>query len=215
MKTWTSRRRLLTALAGKIPDRVPINTYELAGRDSTDWYNQQPSYRGLMEYIRAHTDCITNWNPRPATNRYTCEERFLCSDFPVAIDSRTERAGQFDPARGPARPWLGGIVRFAALDAARARGREVLTDDPDLGDSAVEPEAFDRLSAAQDGARLPVGSVRRRSEVELFDGEIEIHHPGRKHLAKHAPGFRDAEFGCWWLLRHERPVSRLMSLAAY
>ena len=54
---WTSRRRLLPALAGGTPDRVPINTYELAGRNSLDWYNQQPSYRGLMDYIRAHTDC--------------------------------------------------------------------------------------------------------------------------------------------------------------
>jgi hypothetical protein len=74
---------------------VPINTYELAGRNSLDWYNQQPSYRGLMDYIRAHTDCITNWNPRPATDRYTCEERFLCSDYPVEIETRTEPAGQF------------------------------------------------------------------------------------------------------------------------
>jgi len=65
-----------------------------------------------------------------------------------------ERAGQFDRARGEAGAWLAGIVRFAALDAARLRGREVLTDDPGLGDAAVEPEAFDRLSAAQDGARL-------------------------------------------------------------
>src|SRR5512137_1627627 len=65
---WTSRRRLLTALMGGTPDRVPINTYELAGRNSLDWYNQQPSYRGLMEYVRAHTDCITNWNPRPVTD---------------------------------------------------------------------------------------------------------------------------------------------------
>jgi uroporphyrinogen-III decarboxylase len=92
---WTSRRRLLTVLAGGTPDRVPINTYELAGRNSRDWYNQQPSYRGLMDYIRAHTDCITNWNPRPATDRYTCEERFLCSDYPVEIETRTETAGQF------------------------------------------------------------------------------------------------------------------------
>ena len=45
-----------------------------------------------------------------------------------------ERAGQFDPARGEA--------------------REVLTDDPELGDTAVEPEAFNQLAAAQDGARL-------------------------------------------------------------
>lgn len=92
---WTSRRRLLTALAGGIPDRVPINTYELAGRDSRDWYNQQASYRGLMDYIRAQTDCITNWNPRAATDRYTCEERFLCSDFPVEIETRRETHGDF------------------------------------------------------------------------------------------------------------------------
>ena len=92
---WTSRRRLLTALSGGIPDRVPINTYELAGRNCLDWYNNQPSYRRLMDYIRAHTDCITNWNPRTATDAYTCQEHFLCSDFPVEIETRTEPAGQF------------------------------------------------------------------------------------------------------------------------
>jgi uroporphyrinogen-III decarboxylase len=93
---WTSRRRLLTALSGGTPDRVPINTYELAGRNSLDWYNRQPSYRSLMDYIRANTDCITNWNPRPVTDRYTCEERFVCSDYPVEIEARTETAGQFE-----------------------------------------------------------------------------------------------------------------------
>ena len=93
---WTSRRRLLTTLRGGTPDRVPINTYELAGRNSLDWYNTQPSYAGLMEYIRAHTDCITNWNPRPATDVYTCHERFLCSDFPVDMETKTESAGQFE-----------------------------------------------------------------------------------------------------------------------
>ena len=93
---WTSRQRLLTALSGGIPDRVPINTYELAGRNSLDWYNNQPSYRGLMDFIRAHTDCITNWNPRTATDRYTCEERFLCSDFPVEMETRTEKVEEFE-----------------------------------------------------------------------------------------------------------------------
>jgi uroporphyrinogen-III decarboxylase len=92
---WTSRRRLLTALAGGTPDRVPINTYELAGRNSQDWYNQQPSYRSLMDYLRAHTDCITNWNPRAATDHYTCEERFLGSDYPVEIEVRTETVGPY------------------------------------------------------------------------------------------------------------------------
>ena len=93
---WTSRQRLLTALSGGVPDRVPINTYELAGRNSLDWYNIQPSYRGLMDCIRAHTDCITNWNPRTATDRYTCEERFLCSDFPVEMETRKETVGEFE-----------------------------------------------------------------------------------------------------------------------
>jgi uroporphyrinogen-III decarboxylase len=90
---WTSSRRLLAALSCGQPDRVPINTYELAGRNSRDWYNNQPSYRALMDFIRVHTDCITNWNPRAATDRYTCEERFLSSDYPVEIESRTEEVG--------------------------------------------------------------------------------------------------------------------------
>jgi uroporphyrinogen-III decarboxylase len=93
---WTSRRRLLTALQGGVADRVPINTYELAGRNSLDWYNTQPSYAALMEYIRAQTDCITNWNPRPATDTYTCHERFLCSDFPLEMEERIEVDGQFE-----------------------------------------------------------------------------------------------------------------------
>ena len=79
---WTSRRRLLTALAGGTPDRVPINTYELAGRNSRDWYNTQPSYRGLMDYIRAHTDCLTNWNPQPPPTAMRARSGFS-SDFPV------------------------------------------------------------------------------------------------------------------------------------
>jgi uroporphyrinogen decarboxylase len=47
-----------------------------------------------MDYIRTHTDCITNWNPQPASDRYVCAERFLCSDYPVEIDTRSETIGQ-------------------------------------------------------------------------------------------------------------------------
>jgi len=65
-----------------------------------------------------------------------------------------QRAGQFDPKRGQAQAWIGQIVRHAALDAARARGREVLSDDPSLGDAAVDPTALDDLSAVEDGRRL-------------------------------------------------------------
>lgn len=64
------------------------------------------------------------------------------------------RAGQFDAARGDAGVWLAAVVRHAALDAARARGREIPTDDPSLGDSMVEPEAFDVLAGSDEARRL-------------------------------------------------------------
>jgi len=64
------------------------------------------------------------------------------------------RAGQFDPARGAAEAWLGGIVRHAALDIARRRGREIPSDDPNLGDGVVEADALDRIAASHEGARL-------------------------------------------------------------
>jgi RNA polymerase sigma-70 factor (ECF subfamily) len=66
----------------------------------------------------------------------------------------SQRASQFDPARGEAGAWLGGIVRHAALDQARRRGRELPTDDPTLGDSPVAPEALERLAASAEGRRL-------------------------------------------------------------
>lgn len=64
------------------------------------------------------------------------------------------RAGQFDPMRGPATAWLAAIVRHAALDIARARGREILSDDPALGDQPVAPEALDLVTSKAEGARL-------------------------------------------------------------
>jgi RNA polymerase sigma-70 factor (ECF subfamily) len=66
----------------------------------------------------------------------------------------SQRAGQFDPARGEASAWLGGIVRHAALDLARRRGREMPSDDPTLGDRPVEPEALERVAAHAEGRRL-------------------------------------------------------------
>jgi RNA polymerase sigma-70 factor (ECF subfamily) len=64
------------------------------------------------------------------------------------------RAGQFDPARGAAEAWLAGIVRHAALDIARRRGREIPTDDPALGDQPVEADALERVAASAEGRRL-------------------------------------------------------------
>jgi RNA polymerase sigma-70 factor (ECF subfamily) len=65
-----------------------------------------------------------------------------------------QRAAQFDPTRGEGQVWISSIVRHAALDAARARGREIPTDDPGLGDTMLEPEALDLLQASEESARL-------------------------------------------------------------
>jgi RNA polymerase sigma-70 factor (ECF subfamily) len=65
-----------------------------------------------------------------------------------------ERANQFDPQRGTAQAWLGAVVRHAALDHARARGREQPSDDPALGDAPAEPEALEAVAASEQGARL-------------------------------------------------------------
>lgn len=59
----TSRERLLKVLKGELPDRVPINTLELQGWKADDWYNKQPKYKELMDFIREHTDGINFWYP--------------------------------------------------------------------------------------------------------------------------------------------------------
>jgi RNA polymerase sigma-70 factor (ECF subfamily) len=64
------------------------------------------------------------------------------------------RAAQFDPQRGEAGAWLAAIIRYTDLDLARAREREVLTDNPMLGDTLVQPEALERIETAQRSERL-------------------------------------------------------------
>ncbi|HCS74048.1 MAG TPA: hypothetical protein DIW17_09250 [Clostridiales bacterium] len=63
-----SNERLLKVLNGEPVDRVPISTYELCGYNSLSFENQEPSYKGLMDYIRKYTDCICMWNPASNDN---------------------------------------------------------------------------------------------------------------------------------------------------
>ena len=58
-----------------------------------------------------------------------------------------QNARVFAPEKGSAAGWLTGIIRFRALDALRKSGREKLTDDPGLGDEAVEPDVLSELDA--------------------------------------------------------------------
>ncbi len=65
-----------------------------------------------------------------------------------------QKAGTFDPERGSAEAWLVSIVRYRALDAVRSRTREVLSDDPNLGDRPEEFDVLEAMSLRRDGARL-------------------------------------------------------------
>jgi hypothetical protein len=87
-QTWTSRRRLLAALACEVPDRVPICTYELVGHNSHAWENREPSYARLMERIRSECDCAAMWDPGS-------NQRFLCSAYQTPLDSQQELRGGF------------------------------------------------------------------------------------------------------------------------
>jgi len=67
------------------------------------------------------------------------------------------RAGECAPARLRPEAWLAAIVRHAALDMLRARGREAPAEDPLLGDEAEAAEAEARLIATGEGRRLRDG----------------------------------------------------------
>jgi RNA polymerase sigma-70 factor, ECF subfamily len=75
-----------------------------------------------------------------------------------------QNAGSFSPERGSAAAWLTGIVRFRALDAVRRLGREVLSDDPALGEASHEPDmaaAID-LKLAQGALQRCLGALEER-----------------------------------------------------
>lgn len=67
-----SRERIISALTGKVPDRVPISTYNLNGWNLNDWYNSNESYKELMAIIREKTDCIYMWNPIEEVEFFLC-----------------------------------------------------------------------------------------------------------------------------------------------
>jgi len=71
-------------------------------------------------------------------------------------------AASFSRQRGEVAAWLTGITRYRALDAARKLGREVLSDDPALGDRLLEPDAIARIEG-----RAEAGALRRC--LELLD----------------------------------------------
>jgi RNA polymerase sigma-70 factor (ECF subfamily) len=65
-----------------------------------------------------------------------------------------QNAAAFSAERGAGAAWLTGIVRFRALDAVRKLGRETLTDDPALGDAALDPDVIEKIDAVAEAGAL-------------------------------------------------------------
>ncbi len=96
----TSRERLLAALRGEIPDRVPVTLYEMSP-DNDHWANREPSYAPLLElerqygdsFVRAPIDVpILFGDPNAVTG---LEER--------NVDGNLVRVHEVDTPRGPLR----------------------------------------------------------------------------------------------------------------
>ena len=64
-----------------------------------------------------------------------------------------ERADLFSRTRRRL-AWLTGIVRFRALDVVRKLGREILVDDPTLGDAPLEPDVIEKIDAKAGASAL-------------------------------------------------------------
>lgn len=90
----------------------------------------------------------------------------LLRDRPAASDALQEafvrvwrRARRLEPARGDADAWLASVVRHAALDIARRRGREA-ANGTGQAQAVIDPDALDALATTEPGTRLR-DSLRR------------------------------------------------------
>jgi RNA polymerase sigma-70 factor (ECF subfamily) len=75
-----------------------------------------------------------------------------------------QNAAAFSAERGSGAAWLTGIVRYRALDAIRRLGREIPSDDPALGDEAIEPDVIEKMGASAEAEAL-------RRCLKLLDGD--------------------------------------------
>ncbi|RJP22096.1 MAG: hypothetical protein C4527_22470 [Candidatus Omnitrophota bacterium] len=72
----TSQQRLLKTFRREPVDRVPISTYELLPFGADSWYENQPSYRSLLQFIGENTDILYLWE-RSGINKYRWDEEIV------------------------------------------------------------------------------------------------------------------------------------------
>ena len=115
-------------------------------------------------------------------------ERMVAADvLQEALVTVWSRAREFVPGRLSAEAWLAGIVRHAALAAARARGREMPGED--FAEAAIDPEALDGLMASADGLSLRDTLSRMEKSERAVVVMAYVHGLSQAELAT-ALGFR-------------------------
>lgn len=148
---------------------MPISTYELVGWNTHAFENQEPSYKPLMAVIRERTDCVAMWNPGS-------NERFLCSSYPVEIDSERSREGDKTTIRSTMHTPKGDLTQTLQIfdDVKTVWQVEHWCKSPDDVDKALSVPNEPVQHFADDYARIQ-GEVGDRGIVMASTGDALIH----------------------------------------
>jgi len=73
----TSRERLLIALQGKMPDRVPANLYEINPYAENTFYTTEESWKELVDFLKENADSF-GWGPVDCGIFYSNPEKVFC-----------------------------------------------------------------------------------------------------------------------------------------
>ncbi len=140
----TSRERLLTAIRGGKPDRVPVTIYEVSPFGD-EWYHREPSYESLVRLQREYGDSFL-WVPIGAP---------VFQGDPNAMHGRDERRAD------------GSVVRTTTIETPKGEVRGVSRRDAGLMTHwRVEPlvksdEDIERLLSISDPpVRVSADAIR-------------------------------------------------------
>jgi hypothetical protein len=181
------RERLLTALAGKEPDRMPITLYGVYPYSAGDWRAARPSYRPLLDLAREETDPFCQWSIDqgtfysrvPATARILEDGAFVERTVETPLGPLTCVTNT-----SPATQWIkkfylqddDDVQRFLSIpyEPVRPDLRPVLELDQSVGQRALMCTAFlDGLGVVADLFTPEEFAIRCVSQKRTIRGMIE------------------------------------------
>ena len=181
------RERLLAALAGQEPDRMPITLYGVYPYSVGDWRASRPSYRPLLDLAREETDPFCQWNIDqgtfysrvPSTTRTLEDGAFVERRIETPLGPLTCITNT-----SPATQWIkkfylqddDDIQRFLSIpyEPVRPDLRPVLALDRSVGERALMCTAFlDGLGVVADLFTPEEFAIRCITQRRTIRGMIE------------------------------------------